>query len=174
MTAGRREARVCRRAALPLLGAGLLLPLLPLLLARPAGAGDDPRRAVVEMVEGACDALAAYGFPRGIGRAAPDTWSRLDRGLYVFLIDRAGTLLLHRDGHMEGRNVAAARDARGEPFMQKILATAAAQPEGGWVSYLWPDSAAGEAGMKHTFAKLAVTPAGTAIIAAAGYVATEI
>ena len=74
MTAGRWQARVGRRAALPLLGAGLLLPLL---LARPAGAGDDPRRAVVEMVEGACAALAAHGFPRGIVRAAPDTWSRL-------------------------------------------------------------------------------------------------
>jgi hypothetical protein len=162
--------RLGRRAALPLLGAGLLLPLL---LPRSSAAVEDPRRAVVEMVEGACEALAAHGFPRGIGRAAPDTWSRLESGLYVFLIDREGNLLLHPDGQMEGRNVAAARDARGEPFMQLILATAAARPEGGWVSYLWPDGAPGETGTKHTFAKLAVTPAGTAIIAAAGYVATE-
>jgi Single Cache domain 2 len=175
VTAVRREKRFGRRAALPLLGAGLMLPLL---LPRPAAAGEDPRKAVVEMVEGACAALAAYGFPRGIGRSAPDTWSRLDSGLYVFLIDRDGNLLLHPDGQMEGRNVAGARDARGEPFMAHILAISAARPEGGWVSYLWPGQknlggGPGETGTKHTFAKLAVTPAGSVIIAAAGYVATE-
>jgi hypothetical protein len=163
--------RFDRRAALSLFGAGLVLPLLA---PRLAGAGEDPRRAVVAMVEQACDALSAHGFPRGIGRAAPDTWSRLDSGLYVFLLDRSGRLLLHRDGMMEGRDVSAAQDAAGTYFIREILALATARPAGGWVNYLWSEGRDGAAGSKHTFCKRAVTPAGRAITAAAGYVATEI
>jgi hypothetical protein len=144
--------RFDRRAALSLFGAGLVLPLLA------------PRLA----------GASAHGFPRGIGRAAPDTWSRLDSGLYVFLLDRSGRLLLHRDGMMEGRDVSAAQDAAGTYFIREILALATARPAGGWVNYLWSEGRDGAAGSKHTFCKRAVTPAGRAITAAAGYVATEI
>lgn len=170
MTQVRVQKRLSRRAALPLLGTSFLAPLLP----RPVHAVQDPRVAVVEMVEAACAALSAHGFPRGIGRAAPDTWSRLGSGLYVFLLDRGGRILLHRDGMMEGRDVSAAQDAAGAYFIREILALAAARPEGGWVSYLWANGRDGEAGTKHTFCKLAVTPAGRPIVAAAGYIGTEI
>lgn len=160
-----------RRAALPILAAGLALPLT----ARPrlVLAAQDPRDAVVEMVEAGCSALTEFGFPRGIGRAAPDTWSRLGSGLYVFLLNPEGRLLLHPEGQMEGADVSGARDLAGAFFIRAILAAAAAHPEGVWTGYLWPGPS-GEPGTKHTYSKAVQTPDAGRLIASAGYVATEI
>jgi len=135
----------------------------------------DPRAAVVEMVEKGCAALKAHGFPRGVGRADPDTWSRLAQTLYVFLLDSHGRLLLHPDGMLEGRDVSAAQDAAGTYFIREMMqAAAAVRPAGVWTSYLWPVGSSGNLGTKHAYSKMVATPDSGDLIASAGYIATEI
>ena len=89
-------------------------------------------------------------------------------------MNRAGRLLLHPEGQMEGRDVSGARDLAGAFFIRNILAACAAHPRGVWTDYLWPDGNAGEAGTKHTYSKVAATPDAGDLIASAGYLATEI
>lgn len=156
-------------------GSGLVLPqVLSGVTGGAARAAVDPRVAVVAMVEDACAALERHGFPRGIGRSAPGTWSRLDSGLYVFLLDRSGRLLLHPEGQMEGADVSGARDLAGDLFIQEILDATEAHPEGVWTEYLWAEGPKAEPGTKHTYSKPAATPDSGTLIACAGYIATEI
>ncbi|SMF82312.1 Single Cache domain 2-containing protein [Tistlia consotensis] len=158
--AGRRDALAALLALLAL--AGLLLARLPL-----ACAADD-RQAVVEMVEAAARALETYGFPRALEHGADGTWARPDAGLYIFVLDRLGTLLLHPDRRMEGRNIAGVRDADGKPFIRDIIVASVAHPGGVWTSYLWRSATSGQLGTKHTYAKAVGD-----MIVCAGYVAAE-
>ncbi|WP_164871798.1 cache domain-containing protein [Solirhodobacter olei] len=139
----------------------------PVLLApRGALAGNADRAAVVEMVDAAVAAIDRYGVPRAVRKTAPRTWYRSRSGLYIFVLGRDGTLLLHPDEGMEGRNVAATLDAKGKPFIRDIIAeTLAAPHEGAWTEYIWLDPRTGTSGTKHTYSRLAA-----GVVVAAGYI----
>lgn len=129
-------------------------------------AGKDDRAAVVAMVDAAVAAIAAHGFPAAVHDTPPDTWFRPMTGLYVFVLGPDGTLYLHPDRAMEGRNVAATRDADGKPFIRDIIAATLAAPKrGAWTDYVWSDPRSGSLGMKHTYSRLAA-----GLIVAAGYI----
>lgn len=158
----------CRRHALGLISACLLaIPAAPISVR----AGDVPpgsvRDSVVAMVEDAAAAVAEHGFPRALIRTGGELWRRPDLGLYVFVLDPSGNLLLHPDRRGEGRNVIAAQDTQGKPFIRDIINTAtAAAGHGVWTRYQWADARSGEPGTKHTYSK-----ATGGVIVSVGYVA---
>ena len=144
-----------RRLCLAAAGAALLGPL-------PALAVNADRSAVVEMVDNAVIAIDSYGFPHALN-VVPTIWARSD-GLYVFVLGQDGTLFLHPDKAMEGRNVNASRDTNGKPFIHDIIAATIAAPGGVWTDYVWPDPGTGKLVPKHTYSRLAA-----GFVVAAGY-----
>lgn len=152
-----------RRSVLSLIATGMWLGLAP-----GARAGVIDRQTVVAMVDAVAAALDKHGFPRALSRNPDLILRQPDAGLYVFLMDRRGTLLLHPDKRIEGRNVAATTDAHGTRFIQAIINACAAHPDGAWTSYAWPLAGSEHLATKHTYSRLA-----GGIIASAGYVATD-
>lgn len=134
---------------------------------RRAFAGQTDRAVVVEMVDAAVAAIDKDGFPRALHETTQQTWLRRKSGLYVFVLGQDGTLYLHPDKAMEGRNVASSRDVNGKPFIRDIIAATVAAPDrGAWTEYAWPDARTGKLGTKHTYSRLAA-----GFIVAAGYIA---
>lgn len=152
-----------RRSVLSLIATGLTLGVTP---GARAGVGD--RQTVVAMVDAVAAALNKFGFPRALSRNPDLVLRQRDGGLYVFLMDRRGTLLLHPDKRIEGRNVAATTDAHGTRFIQAIIQACTAHPDGVWTSYAWPQGDSQHLATKHTYSRLA-----GGVIASAGYVATD-
>jgi len=156
-----------RRHTLFLVGAALLAPFA----SRSALAGDIPmggvRDKVVAMVDKAAAAVSEHGLARALNRSEGEMWRRPDLGLYVFVLDPNGNLLLHPDRRAEGHNVIASHDARGTPFIRNMIdAATAADGAGVWTRYQWTDARSGEQGTKHTYSKVA-----GGVIVSVGYVA---
>lgn len=159
-----------RRHALRLIvtGAACVFCSMP---SRALRAGDVPlgsvRDSVVAMVERAAGAIAEFGFPRALNRTGGELWRRPDLGLYVFVLDRDGNLLMHPDRRGEGQNVIASHDVQGTPFIRNMIRTAtAAEGTGVWTHYQWTDARSGEPGTKHTYSKSI-----GGVIVSVGYVA---
>jgi len=158
-----------RRHLLTVIGPGALtvlgLTALPH-MARGALTGN-VRARVIEMVDEASDAVMEFGFPRALNRTNWKLWKRPDLGLYVFVLDSDGKLLLHPDRRGEGQNVIGSRDALGTPFIRNMIDAAIAAKGGGvWTRYQWADARTGEPGTKHTYSK-----AVGGVIVSVGYVA---
>lgn len=139
---------------------------------RAARAGDAPlgnvHYSVMAMVEEATAAVTEHGFPRALNRTDHKLWVRPDLGLYVFVLDPEGNLILHPDRRGEGQNVIASHDALGTPFIRNMIRAAiAANGNGVWTRYQWADARSGEPGTKHTYSKAAA-----GVIVSVGYVAT--
>lgn len=125
------------------------------------------RARVIGMVEQASDAVGEFGFPRALNRTDWKLWKRPDLGLYVFVLDTEGKLLLHPDRRGEGQNVIASKDAMGTPFIRNMInAAVAANGSGVWTRYQWADARSGEPGTKHTYSK-----AIGGVIVSVGYIA---
>jgi signal transduction histidine kinase len=154
-----------RRHACLMMTAGLAVPVV--LGPMPLLAASLQRAAVMEMVSAASAALAEHGFPRALSHTADDVWARPDQGLYVFVLDQDGVLMLHPDRKMEGRNVINTLDPDGKPFIREMMAAAlAASGAGCWTDYVWPLPDTGALAAKHTYSKLTGP-----LIVAAGYYA---
>jgi len=156
-----------RRHALGMVGAALLAPVVP----QSASAGDMPigsvRDKVVAMVEKAAAAVSEHGLARALNRTESAMWNRPDLGLYVFVLDPDGNLLLHPDRRGEGRNVIASHDTQGTPFIRNMINAATdANGAGVWTRYRWTDARNGEPGIKYTYSK-----AVSGFIVSVGYVA---
>ncbi|MBO6519159.1 MAG: cache domain-containing protein [Rhodospirillales bacterium] len=155
-----------RRDTLRLLGA-VTLAAAPL----PVRAGDLPlgsvRDSVIRMVEDASAAVSEFGFPRALNRTEWNLWKRPELGLYVFVLDADGKLLLHPDRRGEGQNVIASHDTHGTPFIRNMIeAAVSAEGAGVWTRYQWADARSSERGTKHTYSKAA-----GGVIVSVGYVA---
>jgi len=109
--------------------------------------------AVVQMVERAASAIAEHGLQEATRHTPPDTWVRNDLGLYVFVIDSKGTLHLHPQERMIGRNIRRTRDVSGERFIEKILYLAGKSGDTAWTEYFWPDPVDGRTRKKRVYSK---------------------
>lgn len=158
-----------RRQVLGFISASLLTANVPLF----AQAENIPvireHDMVVAMVEKASSAIAKYGFPNALSRTKRELWSRPSFGLYVFVLDTEGTLLLHPDKRGGHQNVIASHDIQGTPFIRNMIHAATdAHGVGVWTRYLWTDANSGELGTKHTYSK-----AINGMIISSGYLATK-
>lgn len=125
------------------------------------------RERVMAMVDEAALAVNQFGFPRALNRTDWQVWRRPDLGLYVFVVDKDGMLLLHPDRRGEGQNVIASVDTQGIRFINNMIkAATAAHGQGVWTRYQWTDARSGEPGTKHTYSKAARD-----VIVSVGYVA---
>ena len=125
------------------------------------------RAHVIDMVEQASDAVATFGFPRALNRTDWTLWRRPDLGLYVFVLNTDGKLLLHPDRRGEGQNVIGSHDALGTPFIRNMInAAVAANGNGVWTRYQWADARNGEPGTKHTYSKIV-----GGVVLSVGYIA---
>ncbi len=109
--------------------------------------------AVVEMVERAAKAIAENGLKDATRYAPSGTWVREDFGLYVFVFDNKGTLLLHPQEHMIGINIAKTRDVNGEKFIAKILYLTKKHGGTTWTEYLWLHPTDGRIRKKRVYSK---------------------
>lgn len=69
----------------------------------------------------------------------PDSrWRKGDE--YLFVIDAKGTMLVHTDTALEGKNLMELMDVGGKPIIKGLLQTANASVngQGGWYHYQWP------------------------------------
>jgi len=127
------------------------------------------RAAVIEMVELASAAVAAHGFPGAMRHSGRKVWARPDMGLYVFVMDETGTLLLHPDKRAEGQNVIGSRDRKGTFFIRDIIEASASHPDGVWTLYMWPDPITGNLVPKRTYARRVGD-----VIVCAGYAGADV
>jgi len=156
-----------RRHVFGLLGAILLAPAVPRSAAAGAIVPGSVRDKVIAMVEKAAASVSEHGLARALNRTDSEIWKRPDLGLYVFVLDPSGNLLLHPDRRGEGRNVMASRDTQGTPFIRNMIeAATTANGAGVWTRYRWTDARSGEPGTKHTYSKAA-----GGVIVSVGYVA---
>lgn len=78
---------------------------------------------------------------------------RFDGDNYVFVTDRAGTMVMHPiDPKLNGKNATTVKDPTGATPVAD-LAVAARNPEGGYVSYVWPHPTTKNNEPKLAFAK---------------------
>jgi len=74
----------------------------------------------------------------------------IDRDMYVFAYDNAGTALLHgMKPHLVGKNLLYFRDMGGELLVHKMLGVEPGSTR--WIEYLWPDIATGGAFKKISY-----------------------
>lgn len=161
-------AEFLRRRALGWILSTATLALAPALWSGPVEAYGT-RTAVIEMVEQASAAVEAHGFPDALRHSPGSAWARPDLGLYVFVMDETGTLLLHPDKRAEGQSVIGSRDRKGTFFIRDIIEASASHPEGVWTLYMWPDPITGNLVPKRTFSKRV-----GGVIVCAGYAGADV
>ncbi|UUX51235.1 cache domain-containing protein [Nisaea acidiphila] len=121
------------------------------------------------MVETASAAIAAHGFPKALSESPRHAWTRPDEGLYVYVMDPDGALLLHPNKRVEGDNVAGSKDRNGRYFIREIIEATTLRPAGAWTLYMWPDPVTGTLVPKKTYAKRV-----GGVIVCAGYAGADV
>ena len=109
--------------------------------------------AVIEMVQQASEAIAKHGLDEAIRQTDKSTWIRVTAGLYVFVLDIRGTLQLHPQVAMVGRNIRGTRDVHGDPFIERIMRASGKPGAPIWTEYFWPDPVDGHIRQKRVYSK---------------------
>ena len=99
-------------------------------------------------------------------RATGSRWNKGDR--YIFVLDRAGNMLVHNDPGMEGRNHLELRDVNGKYIVKGILASATTLSPEGWYHYQWPEPNGILPRWKSTYSTLVKAPSGKEYIVSCG------
>lgn len=110
-------------------------------------------KIVVDMVEVASRLIKDQGLDDAIANSTKETWDKLDKGLYIFVMNDRGVLQMHPQVQMIGTNILRTRDANGEPFIDRIIRALAATEETVWTEYLWNDPIDGHVRTKRVFSK---------------------
>jgi signal transduction histidine kinase len=89
---------------------------------------------------------------------------------YVFVLDPAGTMLVHFDPALEGANQLGLEDVNGRSIVRGLLdaATAVSEKPYGWYHYEWPVPGGLLPRWKSSYVRLVTTPAGERRIVGAG------
>lgn len=71
--------------------------------------------------------------------------------LYIFVNDFSGKILVYPDRKMEGRNLIAAKDIRGNFYTANFVRIAKSRAGQGWTEYWWPKPGERRPSIKATF-----------------------
>lgn len=83
----------------------------------------------------------------------PETWARLDEGLYVFIMDTGGVIVFHPNRAAIGINVYGARDIDGYAYIQDLMKQLDSEGATGLVENYWPRPSDGTLRLKRTYAR---------------------
>jgi signal transduction histidine kinase len=89
---------------------------------------------------------------------------------YVFVLDPQGTMLVHPDSAIEGKNELDLKDVNGRPIIRGLIAatsTFASKPEG-WYHYQWPVPDGLLPRWKSTYVRLTTAPSGKRYVVGSG------
>lgn len=126
-------------------------------------------RALVALVNDAAALVRANGSAAFADlRLDGSRWREGER--YIFVLDPAGTMLVHPDPAMEGTNQQALEDVTGKPIVQGLIsaATRLADKPDGWYHYQWPVPGGLLPRWKSSYVRLAETPSGERYIVGSG------
>jgi len=126
-------------------------------------------REVVALVKAAVDEVQRKGEAAfGDFRVVDGPWRRDET--YIFVLDRHGTMLVHPDPTMEGKNELELKDINGKPIIRGLIGavTTVAGKREGWYHYQWPVPGGLLPRWKSTYVELVTTPAGTDYIVGSG------
>jgi two-component system sensor histidine kinase ChiS len=72
---------------------------------------------------------------------------------YVFVLDRAGNLLVHPDKSLVGNNVIAVTDPNGVKITQEVINVSQSTEQGGFINYIWVKPSTGVLTPKLSYAR---------------------
>ncbi len=89
---------------------------------------------------------------------------------YIFVLDPRGTMLVHPDPAMEGKNELELKDVNGKPVIRGLINAATALPgkPEGWYHYEWPVPAGLLPRWKSSYVRLATAPSGRSYVVGSG------
>ncbi len=95
-------------------------------------------------------------------------WRQKDT--YIFVLDPDGTMLVHPDATLAGKNTFDLKDVNGRPIIQGLIEAAVSIPNKpeGWYHYQWPEPGEILPRWKSSFVKLVKTPSGKELIVGSG------
>lgn len=144
------------------------------LLATTATAGAEPyeqsaTRELVGLVDAAAELVRTRGTDAFAELRRPGSQWRHDEK-YIFVLDPAGTMLVHPDPGLEGRNTLDLKDVNGKPIIRGLIQAATAKPgkAEGWYHYEWPVPGGLLPRWKSSFVRNVSTPSGEGLIVGAG------
>ena len=113
--------------------------------------GPDAEQAKA-MVARALEYMGLHGASALIEKVNADAPVFHQGEFYVFVLDRAGTIMAHpiNPGWI-GVDDQTGRDADGNAFLARMAAAAAGNPGGSWFDYRWPNPVTGEISTKSSW-----------------------
>jgi len=99
-------------------------------------------------------------------KKAESKWRHGD--IYVFILDTQGTMLVHPDPALEGKNQIGLKDVNNKPIIKGLIKEAANKRGEGWFHYQWPEPGSIFPLWKSTFVKQATAPSGKSYIVGSG------
>jgi len=126
-------------------------------------------RELVQFVTDAADLLRVEGQGAFADFRVPGSrWQAGDK--YIFVLDEQGTMLVHPDSTMEGKNQLDLKDVNGRPIISGLIGAVTTQPgkTDGWYHYQWPVPGQILPRWKSTYVRLVTLPAGQRYIVGSG------
>jgi signal transduction histidine kinase len=115
-----------------------ILGLMSVALTATAGSYGTAEEAKV-MVAKAAELLTSEGGEKAYAAFADPSAGFIDRDLYVFVIDMAGTVVANgANKTLVGKSIVTLKDSSGKAFIEAMIEVAKTSGEG-WVDYNWPN-----------------------------------
>jgi cytochrome c len=148
--------------------ASVALAAAPWAVAQQAPPDSPQARSIVALVDKAAALLDRRGKAAFAEFRKPGSeW--FNGETYLFVYDAKGNVLLNAAfPKREGSNVAGQKDAKGKPFQDELLGTAATRGSG-WVDYVFPKPGQTEPSLKWTYVKRVLMDGTPGLIGAGFY-----
>ncbi|MCX2740907.1 cache domain-containing protein [Pontibacter anaerobius] len=129
----------------------------------------DSARQLISLVKDAAEMI------RNMGEAAFDDFRKpgshwREGEKYVFVLDPEGTMLVHADTAMVGKNQLELTDVNGKPILRGLMAAATSNPDKpqGWFHYEWPVPGGLLPRWKSSYVQLVKAPSGKSYVVGSG------
>ncbi|MGE5174426.1 MAG: cache domain-containing protein [Betaproteobacteria bacterium] len=124
---------------------------------------------LVALVKGAVELVRTKGEAAFSDfRMSGSRWRREET--YIFVVDPKGTMLVHPDPAMEGKDEMELKDINGKPIIRGLIGAATTLPNKpeGWYHYEWPVPGGLLPRWKSSYVRLATAPSGRSYVVGSG------